>query len=69
MPKYKVPNSYAEPIFCPECKSRGTFQRDKKRDISVENMEGIVRLGWKGFTCQACGHGTVIPIEGLAGGL
>ena len=64
MSKYKKINQYAEPIFCPDCKTHNTFERNPKKDIYFEGGT----LGWKSYVCRLCGYKTIVPIKEVDNG-
>lgn len=44
------------PIFCRECRSRNTFERNPDKDIKAESGQAYM-LSWK---CRICGHTTLM---------
>jgi len=43
------------PIYCYQCRGRGTFERHQENDIKGES--GVVL--WEAWRCKVCGNSTV----------
>lgn len=47
-----------KPVFCPVCRSVGSWERDIKRDIYGESG----KLLWEAWVCKVCGHKAIYPV-------
>ena len=42
-----------KPVFCPQCRTRDTFERQPKKDVrGIESG----RILWEAWACKLCGH-------------
>jgi len=44
-----------KPVYCHECRSRDTFEKNKAGDIKTESGK-VYMLGWR---CSVCGHTSI----------
>ena len=64
MAKPKKPiDPTAQPIFCPNCRSRNTFQHSDKGDRYLVDEQGNRKVGWKGYVCGSCGYDTLTLVS------
>lgn len=44
-----------KPVYCRECRSQNTWERNEDRDIKTESGK-VYMLGWQ---CSVCGHTSI----------
>jgi len=49
-----------KPVFCPQCRSRDTFERQPEKDVQeVESGKSL----WEAWICKLCGYKAIIPVK------
>lgn len=46
------------PVFCRDCRSRDSWEREPEKDIYGESG----KLLWKRWICRVCGHRTIYSV-------
>jgi len=52
----------SKPVYCRECKSRDSWERNPKKDIVGAETGKVMFEAW---VCKVCGHKTIYPVGGV----